>query len=395
MRSLLLVGSLGAALLTQLAAASAAPHRVTGQVTDTHSRWTADGSRIVTEATVRSDDGAELVVSQLGGTVDGLTMRVFHGAEPLAPGMRVTVAAHEAHDLSRRLHLVLDDVKVLALPPGYVRTGPTMAGKYLYWESGCVFLTVDSAGSKSVPGEAELTAVDASIETWNAAATGCSYISLVNEGRRAVEVGRDNVNVIKFRDVSWCRPATKDDPARCHPESAAAITTATYVDDSSSSRDGAIVDADIEINGVHFAVAVDGQTTSSEPCIADVRNTLTHELGHLLGIEHTCLAATDPPDRVDHLGRPVPRCSATSDPTILNATMYNFQECGETKKETLEADDIAAVCGIYPAASDPRTCSRVGDTSGCCQTGGGPGGSLVLSALVGLLLMTPFWRRRR
>jgi hypothetical protein len=394
MRSLLHVGSFVAALVVQLAVVAAAPPRVTGQITGTHSRWIADGSRIVTEATVQADDGTTLVVSQLGGTVDGLTMRVFHGAEPLVPGMRVTVATREAHDLSQRMHLVVDDVKVLAMPPGYVRTGPTVAGKYLYWESGCVFLTIDSAGSKSVPGEAEFTAVEASIETWNAAAAGCSYMNLVNEGRRAVEVGRDNVNIIKFRDVSWCRPATKDDPARCHPESAAAITTATYVDDSSSSRDGAIVDADIEINGVHFAVAVDDQTTSSEPCLADVRNTLTHELGHLLGIEHTCLAATDPSDRVDHLGRPVPRCSATSDPMIINATMYNFQECGETKKATLEADDVAAVCGIYPVASDPGTCAPVGTTSGCCQAGG-PGGSLVLSALVGLLLIAPFWRRRR
>jgi hypothetical protein len=395
MRSSLLVGSFVAALVTQLAAAAAAPLQVTGQVTGTHSRWTVDGSRIVTEATVHTDDGTELVVSQLGGTVDGMTMRVFHGTEPLVPGMRVTVAAREARDLSQRMHLVVDDVKIFALPPGYVRTGPTVAGKYLFWESGCVYLTIDSAGTKAVAGEAELTAVDASIETWNAAAAGCSYMNLVNEGRRAVEVGRDNVNIIKFRDVSWCRPATKDDPARCHPESAAAITTATYVDDSSSSRDGAIVDADIEINAVHFAVSVNGQTTSSEPCLADVKNTLTHELGHLLGIEHTCLAATDPSDRLDHLGQPVPRCSATSDPAIVDATMYNFQQCGETKKATLEPDDIAAVCGIYPVANDPKTCSRVGETSGCCQAGGGPGGSLALSALVGLLLMTRFWRRRR
>ncbi len=70
--------------------------------------------------------------------------------------------------------------------------------------------------------------------------------------------------------------------------------------------------------------------------------------------------------------------------------MFNFQECGEKKKETLEADDIAGVCGIYPTANDPGTCEPVGDDGGCCNTGTGPVGPL---ALFGLVLA--FWRRRR
>src|SRR5512138_1336826 len=69
------------------AAALATPITVEGTVVDAHSRWTSDGSRIVTEATVRTADGEDVVVSQLGGTVDGLTMRTFPGPEILAPGM--------------------------------------------------------------------------------------------------------------------------------------------------------------------------------------------------------------------------------------------------------------------------------------------------------------------
>jgi hypothetical protein len=76
--------------------------------------------------------------------------------------------------------------------------------------------------------------------------------------------------------------------------------------------------------------------------------------------------------------------------------MYNFQECGETKKETLEPDDVAGVCGIYPTAKDPGTCEHVGDGGGCCEAsvgaGSGPAGPL---ALTGFLLLTRFWRRRR
>src|SRR5262245_57747891 len=87
------------------AAALAAPVTVEGMVVDAQSRWTEDGSRIVTEATVRTPDGADVVVSQLGGSVDGLTMRTFPGPELLAPGMRVAVAATERMDLSLRMHV--------------------------------------------------------------------------------------------------------------------------------------------------------------------------------------------------------------------------------------------------------------------------------------------------
>jgi MYXO-CTERM domain-containing protein len=79
-----------------------------------------------------------------------------------------------------------------------------------------------------------------------------------------------------------------------------------------------------------------------------------------------------------------------NDPAITEPTMYNFQDCGETKKETLEADDINAICTIYPASKDPGTCSAVGSGSGCCSTGSGPAGP---AALLGVVLIA--LRRRR
>jgi hypothetical protein len=372
--------------------AQASGMTVTGEVTSVTSRWTADGSRIVTEATIRTDTG-DVVVSQLGGSVGGIAMREFPSTEPLVLGMRATVAAREAMDLSQRRHVAVEGVKVLAMPPGYVRTGVTDAGNYLYWVSGCVFITMDDAGTNDVAGDIEFAIIDSAIQQWNTNTASCSYMELLNEGRRALEVGRDNVNLIKFRDQSWCRPATKDDPARCHPESAAGITTATYVDDPGSSRDGEIVDADVELNGVNFSISVNGQTLGTQSCLSDLQNTLTHELGHLLGLEHTCLAPGDP-ERVDDRGNPVPSCSAASS-AIQETTMFNYQMCGEVKKITIEADEVAAVCGIYPKAKDPGSCEHVGSDPGCCDTRGDPRGSLVLSMLVGLTLLTPFWRRRR
>jgi hypothetical protein len=242
---------------------------------------------------------------------------------------------------------------------------------------------VDAEGTKAIPGDGEFPVVDAVIATWNDGVRGCSYMDIVQEPRTVIEVGKDMINVIKFRDATWCRPAVGDDPPRCHSPSAAGLTTAVYVDDSGSDRDGAIVDADIEINGVDFAISVNDQTLGTAGCKSDLANTLTHEMGHLLGLEHPCRAAQDPP-RVDGNGNPVPSCSSTTDPAILEATMYNFQDCGETKKATLSQDEIDAICTIYPTAKDPKSCSHVTDETGCngCSTGNGtPWAGFVLGAL--------------
>ena len=395
-RSLVLsLGGLGiAAVLTAPGGALARPLAVEGTVTAAHSRWTSDGSRIITEATVRTPDGVEVVVSQLGGTVDGLTMRTFPGPEVLEPGMQVAVAATERVDLSQRMHAAVDSVRVLARPPGFVRTGPTKVGNSLYWESGCVYVTASAEGSRAIPGEQEFEVIDASIGEWNTRVAECSFMNLVQAPREEVEVGRDGVNAIKFRDTSWCRPATGDDPQRCHSPLAAGLTTVVFVDDDRSSRDGAIVDADIELNGVHFSIAIDGMTQGPPGCLSELQNTLTHEIGHLLGLEHPCRTPTDPP-RLDENGDPVPLCSdAAGDPKITEATMYNFQECGEQKKKSLSDDEVNAMCSIYPKADDPGTCERVGEGGGCCSAGGQTGVPLefVLGALgFGALVL----RRRR
>lgn len=383
-------------LLTLGGIASAAPMAVTGTVTDATSLWTDDGSRIVTDATLRPDDGsAPIVVRQLGGSVDGLGMITFPSPERLVVGMHASVVAHDGYDLAQQRHLGVDEVTVLdRATPDFVRSGPTKAGHFLYWESGCIFVTYDSAGTAELAGDTEFAIIDASIATWNTGVASCSYLKVMKQGTKPMEVGKDEINVIKFRDTTWGRPAVGNDMAQMYPASAAGITTATYIDDSSSSRDGAIVDADIEINGVNFAISDNGVTLGTQPCHAELQNTMTHELGHLHGLAHTCRADYDDMSTaaIDSNGNPVPLCSATTDMTIIEATMYPYQDCGETKKETLEADDISGICTVYPTAKDPNTCTTVQSPSGCCSANGPAGGPAALS---GLVLLVVLRRRRR
>src|ERR1700753_2151244 len=123
---------------------------IQGDVVAAHSHWTEDGLQIITEATVRTPDG-DVVVSQLGGTVDGIGMISMPSPAILERGMTVAVAAHHDVDLEQTDHVVLDSVKVMGVAgyaPAYVRTGPTKGGHSLYWASGCIFVTIDSAGTK-------------------------------------------------------------------------------------------------------------------------------------------------------------------------------------------------------------------------------------------------------
>jgi hypothetical protein len=72
-----------------------------------------------------------------------------------------------------------------------------------------VFVTVDAAGTVAIPNDDEFSIIDASIATWNnAGGPSCSYLRIMSDARTALEVGSDGVNLIKFRDTTWGRPAS-------------------------------------------------------------------------------------------------------------------------------------------------------------------------------------------
>lgn len=384
-----------ALLLPPVLCSSAAAAPLQGKVVQSEASWAYGGTAIVTESVVEQADGNRVRVHQLGGSASGIGMRLSHAPAILAAGDEVLLETTATQTVSGRtvhsLRQILDLRR--AAPSGdkvsethaFVRTG-NASGADIHWASGCALLSVASDGSQDVAGDAEFDVIDQVLSTWRSQTEGCSYFELVNEGREDREVGLDGINLIKFREDFWCRPATKDDPQECYDQAAAGITTLFFVDDAGSKRNGEIIDADIEFNGVQFALAVDGVSAGNQDCIADVANTFTHEIGHLVGLDHTCWIGGPRPD--DGNGDQVPMCSGALADDITEATMYNFQGCGEIKKATLEADDVAGLCAIYPAIQDPNECKPATlDTVGCCSIAGSRTTSGRLPASLALLLL--------
>jgi len=324
------------------ARADSAPAAIDGEVVRVDSRWSASGDRIVSETTVRADDGREVVMLQLGGSVDGIGMRVTH--MPGVPRVGERVHATYSRAVNRRgvavnrLETLTKDVvqsaRGGAIDPRYVNTRTGDSGAKLYWASGCVFIAYDAAGTSHL--DNEVAVMDQVFANWRAAISDCSYLRFQLDGPIEGEQTRyDGTNLIMFRENRWCRPADGDDPEMCYAPAAAALTTLFFVDDE---------------------------------------------------------------------GNQVPSCTPeiSLSAEIKDATMYNFQVCGETKKSSPEQDDIDGICTLYPIADDPGTCARVdvGGTGGCCSVAPGRRaaprgqwwGALLLATLA--LAATAFARSR-
>lgn len=111
----------------------------------------------------------------------------------------------------------------------------------------------------------------------------------------------DNVNTVHFETEKW-----DDDP------DVLALTKTIY-----EPKTGEIHDADIRINAVNFH-----WTTSDSDVENDLQNMLTHEVGHVLGLEHS-----------EH----------------QEATMYAKSKKGELSKRVLAQDDVNGVSYLYPS----------------------------------------------
>lgn len=133
-----------------------------------------------------------------------------------------------------------------------------------------------------------------------------------------------------------------------------------------NTRTNEIIDADIAFNADDNDFRVVEQPVQGEKKY-DVQNTLTHELGHALGLMHN-----------------------TQDSTTV---MYPSAVPGETSKRALAADDRAGLGALYveapkSAASDVDPAPQVG-----CSAAPGHGAPMALAVAMAVYLLT--LRRRR
>lgn len=243
----------------------------------------------------------------------------------------------------------------------YVPTVTHNSATPLRWMgSNCVIVQPSSIGSADITDGSDLVAIERAAQNWRDAVSSCSYIRFdLQEPSDTAVLGYDphgtNTNVIAWVESGWP-----------HDADAAGITVMYFVDKAGSDQDGRILDADIWING-EFSYATDGN-----PNKTDIENTVTHEMGHMLGLDHTCHDGARDPYPLDNLGDRIPLCAARFLPeSVTEATMYNFADPGETKKRSLEESDIFGICDTYPLDQDPGVCAPatgLGSRGGCSMT---------------------------
>jgi MYXO-CTERM domain-containing protein len=304
-----------------------------------------------------------------------------------------------------RLAAALLAAALAAPAAGYVRSADPDTGAELSWPLPVVPYHVSSApwfpSPSCAAGAAGDPALDAALASFSAWEQSCSSLRLVYAGRiDELRTGMSGTgeNLLVFRK-GWCRAVLPPgEPCLADPDVDCGGIHGCFEDQGAGDRfvvaltsvlydpeTGRVFDADIEMNGWDG----EGEGTSLSPGTSgpphgwyftcdkqagwapctqygqggcfhiDARNTLTHEVGHLVGLAHPCEGSG---------------CG----PALQPLTMYPQTSPGDVEKRTLHPDDVAGLCAIYP--------SEVG---GCgCGPGGAPGALALLLAAVAL-------RRRR
>lgn len=237
-----------------------------------------------------------------------------------------------------------------------------------YWSKRSLSIVASPKGAIDLTVEETTNAIQQAVSAWtkrDAALSSCTDLDMTVKVQGVDEppplAKYDRTHVIIFLTTSWC--VAKDDGTLdpdCkvpHDPSALAVTSVW-----SHKVYGEIMDADIEVNAKNFLWG--DLVTTPDPSRQDLQNALTHEMGHFIGLDHTCYLPGVKTVPTDDTGAPVPDCDSAS-PEIMATTMFASARPGDVAKRTLEADDIAAVCAMYPAGAPDTEACLPPDEGGC------------------------------
>jgi hypothetical protein len=251
-------------------------------------------------------------------------------------------------------------------------------GKPVSWPNGCVVMAVADPRSDLVSWDQLTDAARAAGETWTQAAAACGGFRFeVEKAGGPLEARVDGVNAIIFRTNGYCQSGGK---SICDPLSMA-ITWLHY------GNDGRLYEADIEVNGEAYL------WNDSATAMFDLQTGLTHEMGHVLGLDHNCYEGMGLPRPVDDMGVPVAVCEpATAD---LRASIMYPIDSPSAARRGLATDDVRGICAFYPSGFDPSCRGGLIPDGGCCaiapQT---DSRTTIADCLAGLLFVIASIRKR-
>jgi hypothetical protein len=282
----------------------------------------------------------------------------------------------------------------------------TQTGNPFSWRAQTVNVVGYPHGLPDVPTDQITHAMTASVSAWSKedpASGACSFLGLALSMQPVTAIPpaavHDDKNIIAIRDGDWeaiCS-TTKEGKTICHMSGELALTTVW------SRACGEIVEADVEVNASTDFNWAD-LSSNNNPGLHDLQNALTHEMGHFIGLDHTCLLGAlidpvtkEPIEPVDNNGQKVPFCSDSDlTPAEHDATMYPSAQPGDVSKRSLTEDDRLGLCSIYPTGTVPAHCGTGSSNAACAVAseggaergdGSGRGRQLVAGlALIGLAL---------
>ncbi|WNG38549.1 matrixin family metalloprotease [Archangium violaceum] len=288
-------------------------------------------------------------------------------------------------------------------PTPYVRSrveAGNTSSQCLFWTVPTIAWQNSSVGNPNTALEAqkqsEFEAIRRSFQSWQQLFESCGNLRfsegpLVDDRKVGYELrGDNNRNLVLFRskrceevvassDACWVEDTCGNDHDCWDSDARTIALTLTTYDEKS----GIIYDSDIQLNASGFVFT----TVNTPPCIppangrdntcvsTDLQNTMTHEIGHLIGLDHV--------------------------PQDPGSVMFPRAPPGETSKRNIDEGSHQFVCEAYPKGQASQSCvtpslGSSGNTTvlgkqavGCSSSGA----EAWLPAVAGWALLA--WRRRR